>query len=1541
MDCAIFDVKAADICIGVLPQLVRSSPSNPSGDHEAVALLNCDSAFSKSIQLTEKEKNALSDTFACSDVVHIPRSVGLKPKKPLISSNTLVLEFKTSKNVQLLTLKHKPEHKQLVTLLHHFLTASKIKSSNMFRITPFYMKDLKLTLMDNTLLMDFRLVCLVSLCPSLFHMIPQSILVKLNELLDLIAYPDETEYQTRYSSNTSPPTVSSFYSLITSNTDKCFNGLQKKNLTIPGIEKTLLPFQVDSLQWLLSHESIKMTVDNDSFQLSKLTYPKSPTENEISEILDSLSQGWSKIRFYNNTGSTYWYNPYSGSICDSDFILDYLKSTNYVKSPAKGFLCEEMGLGKTLEITSLIKLNPKLEISNNLKYDLYNPSREIRECKTTLILCPLTIIDQWYNEIISTCPDLKVYNYKGISHIENSDLSVTPTKVAEKLSDYDVVLTSFSILTKELDRAVFIPTNRPKRKSVSSERIDYSSPLMLLEFYRLIVDEAQLASISISRVSHFSRIIPRLHTWCVSGTIIRKNLNDLHSLIKSERMYPLDQINDQIWETMPRYLFDRIFQRICIRHTKEMVGNQINLPKQRRIMLRSPFSTIENDNYYDLFNRFLSQVGLNSNGEPIAEGFDYDQSKNIMRLWSSKLRMVCCHALLAGSLNRRNIIHQTNLGSNASIKNKKSNDSKSDFMLGTLDDVLVELINNNETDAYNNFSLYIRNYIQMGKIMEFLRNPGRAVEIFEFVISEIKHKLEKFRNEVGNNEDTEKNKIWHLRIRNLMEYLHQSYFMLASAHYQHYRPMKPLPDNFTDLVEMSKEEDETKRDDVDKVEDFDIDSLNDEAKKHYFLENEYYTKADQILNQLLEEQSKKTVTIIEKLEALYKTFSMYKTADLQVLGSLEKNENSGNPEIKKVCELPLISKRFEKVIDVNQSTSLEISFILNRALESIEQLNAQSTVIDYWFKRLYEYQRIQVTNAEGKDKTGEEYSLYLISQELSQSYIDQIQLILDDREKAINSTEDSLSYSTQTSKAQRVFKSIGMKQSNAATELEEIRKKYLPQGAINPRYSLHTSILELMGELQSSLPNTTKHDYLNETVKILKFEMKDKLKNLKEMKTKIFDIFNDSFNSKVTYFKSLQIRSDSLMSYFPQKLGASPRYVGLMEFESLQKELEINQSKIRSLNARLNYLKSLNTKRELHSTYEHDDMCVICTFRILIGTLTPCGHKYCRECLKEWMKAKRICPICKKDLKVEELYNFTYSSGGLKGDVVQSMHDNKEEAVVKKEVEEDEDKLELEKLNLLKNRRIFEKDIDFVYQGLSTNELREITNISLSRSYGTKIDMIIRQIKYLVKKEGNVQILIFSQWNTFLLLLGRAMNKENVIFRSWMDQKITNTGGGKTSTVPHKLNKDISEFKKDATITCFLLNTIAQAAGLTFTNASHVFLCEPIVNLSFELQAINRIHRIGQTKETTVWNFIIEGTIEESIAYLGTKKRIQAAKVRKVVCESDTEEIEEIDDNVLEAKELTKANDISKTEGEIIGDEDLWAAFFAAKSAQIMNNVYN
>ena len=62
----------------------------------------------------------------------------------------------------------------------------------------------------------------------------------------------------------------------------------------------------------------------------------------------------------------------------------------------------------------------------------------------------------------------------------------------------------------------------------------------------------------------------------------------------------------------------------------------------------------------------------------------------------------------------------------------------------------------------------------------------------------------------------------------------------------------------------------------------------------------------------------------------------------------------------------------------------------------------------------------------------------------------------------------------------------------------------------------------------------------------------------------------------------------------------------------------------------------------------------------------------------------------------------------------------------------------------------------------------------------------------------------------------------------------------------------LSRFRSDASVKALLLPLKSGAQGLTLVEASHVFLLEPIMNLEQEAQAVNRVHRIGQTRPSVI-----------------------------------------------------------------------------------------
>lgn len=117
-------------------------------------------------------------------------------------------------------------------------------------------------------------------------------------------------------------------------------------------------------------------------------------------------------------------------------------------------------------------------------------------------------------------------------------------------------------------------------------------------------------------------------------------------------------------------------------------------------------------------------------------------------------------------------------------------------------------------------------------------------------------------------------------------------------------------------------------------------------------------------------------------------------------------------------------------------------------------------------------------------------------------------------------------------------------------------------------------------------------------------------------------------------------------------------------------------------------------------------------------------------------------------------------------------------------------------------------------------------------------------------------------------------------------------------------------------------------------NATHVFLCEPLINTAIELQAIARVHRIGQHNPTTVWMYVVENTVERSIyeisanrrmSHIGRRHRCEAEEIcARGRAEDDIEAANSIELQAPISSLLTKES----RGGEMVSDDDLWDCIF-------------
>ncbi len=141
-----------------------------------------------------------------------------------------------------------------------------------------------------------------------------------------------------------------------------------------------------------------------------------------------------------------------------------------------------------------------------------------------------------------------------------------------------------------------------------------------------------------------------------------------------------------------------------------------------------------------------------------------------------------------------------------------------------------------------------------------------------------------------------------------------------------------------------------------------------------------------------------------------------------------------------------------------------------------------------------------------------------------------------------------------------------------------------------------------------------------------------------------------------------------------------------------------------------------------------------------------------------------------------------------------------------------------------------------------------------------KLGMLAEKLEEAVS--GGHKVVIFSQ---FVTLLKRV---EDLLIKRFPDLPRFQLTGA--SVDRQKPVEDFQRFDGSATI---LVSLRAAGTGITLHTADYVFLLDPWWNPAVEEQAIDRVHRIGQTKTVFVYRMVTEGTVEERIQMLKVEKK--------------------------------------------------------------------
>lgn len=148
--------------------------------------------------------------------------------------------------------------------------------------------------------------------------------------------------------------------------------------------------------------------------------------------------------------------------------------------------------------------------------------------------------------------------------------------------------------------------------------------------------------------------------------------------------------------------------------------------------------------------------------------------------------------------------------------------------------------------------------------------------------------------------------------------------------------------------------------------------------------------------------------------------------------------------------------------------------------------------------------------------------------------------------------------------------------------------------------------------------------------------------------------------------------------------------------------------------------------------------------------------------------------------------------------------------------------------------------------------------IDENESPGAKIEVLMERLDELV--ERGHKALVFSQFTSLLSLV-----RQSIEHKGWEYAYLD----GRT----RRRQECVERFQQDPACQLFLISLKAGGHGLNLTAADYVFILDPWWNPAIEAQAVDRAHRLGQTRRVMAYRIICRDTVEDKILQLQQTKR--------------------------------------------------------------------
>lgn len=878
------------------------------------------------------------------------------------------------------------------------------------------------------------------------------------------------------------------------------------------VECELFPFQRRAVRWLLNREGKALSSEG------KVVPFNNASENDLPESFQ---------QFTDADGET-CYASHLYMIVTRDLSKWY--NVNYHLKG--GILAEEMGLGKTVEMITLMCLNRRVlrpeETFAGVGTDSLRPSG------ATLIITPPVILEQWKQEIELHAPRLQVFHYTGIQRHQ----ALSDQELVELMADNDVVLTTYNVLAREIHYA----GTAPKRNLRHEKRFEpRKSPLVKISWWRVCLDEAQMIESGVSNAAKVARLIPRQIAWAVTGTPLRKDITDLLGLLLFLQYEPFC---GPIWKRLcveSKPVLARIVNTITLRHSKDLVRKELHLPPQKRVVITVPFTAVEEQSYRQLYEEMCEDCGLDISGSPKSDYWDPNDPSIIerMRSWLVRLRQSCLYT--AG--NRRRGFATVN------------------GPLRSVNEVLEVMIDQNDALVHAEERALLISQLRRGQLLENAKRKHEALDLWKTsldhasqIVQQCRERLQLERNKQpppltngardesvsdDEGEEVEKNTRLHgfrQRLRAALEVEHISIFFTGNAYYQ----IKSDP-------ELTKPDSE-------------------EFQKLAKLEEEAYAKAKLIRQEMLTEISQKAKRYVKRVK-----------------------EKSAKGDF--VAILRMKPQFYSKGLESRQ--------VFERLEEFCDIMNEHAVQYNAWRQKMVELLSQALIDQEDESELeGDEYEKSTKNQDEMYVYMEALRALFADRHDALTGQKNVLiahevkGAISQAQKGEGPSPKLYIEVMGKRSELKPGPDLGSLRGIITELRSLGSSL-----EWQANGGSSRARAELEILTSVLKsvVHMSSEQTKIASNLEKEVEMFRDTMNHRLEYYRQLQQISDTVAPYDEESAGKP------LDHELFNTKIEQEEGideKISSLKAKGRYLIHL---RDESGPDEGSKICIICQGSFEIG----------------------------------------------------------------------------------------------------------------------------------------------------------------------------------------------------------------------------------------------------------------------------------------------------------------------------------------------------